>query len=230
MTTEIPNDDIVLQDLGAYFDDELSPERAQSVGAALEADEKLRTEHLELGALRGVVRAALEAEAKAIPAARFEQIWDEIDRAIERDARLQAGADRNVSIWTRLWTALRPLRMPAVIAAGAAAIAVIVVRPSSEGPNNPEGIASVAPSPRPEVGQSDAPPKAEQKRVVQVPLAMEPDGTDHSIAPMPVPENNEVEIHGIEFGAGSGSISSNGTVTVLYVEEDEEPTISERSL
>ena len=47
---------------------------------------------------------------------------------------------------------------------------------------------------------------------------------------MPVPQSNEAEIHGIEFGGKHGRISHTGTVTVLYVEEDETPPNSERSL
>lgn len=231
MSTQ-PSNGIAPQDLSAYFDDELPPEQARDVARALEADPQLRAEHLELGSLRGVVCATLEAEAQAVPAARFEQIWAEIDRAIERDARLQAEADRNASIWTRLWAALRPLRVPAVVAAAAAAVAVVVVRPASDEPNNPEDIASVAPDPAPAPAPAVAPPVQPDRVAVHDP-APSPgaaEATDPTLLPMPVPETSEAEIHGIDFGGRNGRISNTGTVTVLYVEEDEAPTNSERSL
>ena len=47
---------------------------------------------------------------------------------------------------------------------------------------------------------------------------------------MPVPETNDAEIHGIEFGGRNGRIGHSGTVTVLYVEDDAQSTNSERSL
>ena len=50
----------------------------------------------------------------------------------------------------------------------------------------------------------------------------------------PEPESNEAEIEKIEFGGRSGTIShiqgSRGTTTVIWVQEDEEPVDSERSL
>ncbi len=52
--------------------------------------------------------------------------------------------------------------------------------------------------------------------------------------PLPAPESNDAEIERIEFGGASGRISHiegvRGTTTVIWVEEDEEPADSERSL
>jgi negative regulator of sigma E activity len=236
MNTE-PSKPVTSQDLSAYFDGELPPEDAEAIALALAEDPQLRTEHAELGLLRGTVCAALEAEAQAVPAARFEQIWDEIDRAIERDARLQAEANRNASIWTRLWAALRPIRLPMLAAAAAATIAVLVVRPGSDEPNKPEDAPSVAEGspPTPETAPAVAPTVEPDRLAVKepsVPIAPpEPQSPiDTKLPPMPVPETSEAEIHGIEFGGKHGRISNTGTVTVLYVEEDETPTNSERSL
>lgn len=233
MSTE-PSTRVSAQELSAYFDDELMPEQAEAVARALEDDPGLRAEHAELGLLRGTVCAALEAEAQAVPAARFEQIWEQIDRAIERDARLQAEADRHASIWTRLRAALRPIRVPLLVAGAAAAVALIVVRPAADEPNNSEGVASVAPdaAPTPAPAPSVAPPVQPDRVAAGSPQAPSEPSTapDPKLLPMPVPETSEAEIHDIEFGGRNGRISNTGTVTVLYVEEDETPTNSERSL
>jgi anti-sigma factor RsiW len=235
MSTE-PSNPVTPQDLSAYFDGELTPEQAEAVALALAEDPQLRTEHATFGLLRGTVCAALDAEAQAVPAARFEQIWDEIDRTIERDARLQAEANRKVSSWTRVWGALRPIRLPMLAAAAAATIAVLVVAPGSKEPNKPEDAPSVAEGlPPPVTAPAVTPPTAPDRLAVKEPVAPldppEPTSpTDTRLPPMPVPETSEAEIHGIEFGGKHGRISNTGTVTVLYVEEDETPTNSERSL
>jgi negative regulator of sigma E activity len=233
MTTE-PSTPVTSEDLSAYFDEELSPEQAAAIERALAEDPLLRTEHEQFGLLRGTLRAALEAEAQAVPAARFEQIWDEIDRAIERDARLQAEADRHASIWTRLWAAVRPVRVPVLAAAAAAAVvAVVMIGSGSDVPNNPAGSASVAEAQPPATNEPIVAPPADSKRLAakepQVAPAPLP-SADPKLPPMPVPESSEAEIHGIEFGGKHGRISHTGTVTVLYVEEDETPPNSERSL
>lgn len=233
MTTE-PSKTVTPQDLSAYFDEELTPDQAESIERALAEDLQLRTEHQQFGLLRGTVRAALDAEAQAVPAARFEQIWDQIDRAIERDVRLQAEANRNASIWTRLWAALRPIRVPVLTAAAAATIAIVVVGPGSDAPNNPEDAPSVAEAspPTPDAPVVTPPAHSERVALVEEPAAPgEPTApADGKLSPMPVPEGSEAEIHGIEFGGKHGRISNTGTVTVLYVEEDETPPKSERSL
>ena len=52
--------------------------------------------------------------------------------------------------------------------------------------------------------------------------------------PLPVPDSNEADVERIEFGGASGRISKiegvRGTTTVIWIEEDEEPIDSERSL
>jgi len=229
MTTE-PSKPVTPQDLSAYFDEELTSEQAEAVAAALAESPELRDEHAQLGLMGGALRAALEAEAQAVPAARFEQIWDEIDRAIERDARLQAEANRNASIWTRLWAALRPIRVPVLAAAGAAALAIVILGRGADEPNKLESTPSVAEASPPTA--EVAPPTQPDRVAVQEPIARpEPaPSTDSRLPPMPVPEDSEAEIHGIDFGGKHGRISHTGTVTVLYVEEDETPPNSERSL
>lgn len=225
------------QDLYAYFDDELSDDRAQVVAQALAQDADLLREHEQLFGLRDTVRASLEAEAEAVPDARFEQVWDEIDRAIARDARLQAEADRGASIWTRIWAAFAPVRVPVFAAAAAAAVTVVIVSMGDDGAsNNPPSVASVdeqpaetpvAPKTAPSEGGSE---HTQPDRLVQAtPTPAKPPESETEFTPMVVPESSEVEIHEIDFGGRQGSISNSGTVTVLFV-DDEEPTNSERSL
>lgn len=230
MTIE-PSKTVTPQDLSAHFDEELTPDQAETIERALADDPQLRTEHQQFAVLRGTVRAALEAEAQAVPAARFEQVWDQIDRAIERDARLQAEANRHASLWTRLWAALRPVRVPVLAAAAAATIAIVVLGPGSGAPNNPGRAPSVAEAspPTPEAPVV-APPSAPRVADVEPAPPAESMPSEGKLPPMPVPESSEAEIHGIEFGGKHGRISNTGTVTVLYVEEDETPPKSERSL
>ncbi|MEZ4430180.1 MAG: hypothetical protein R3A51_21065 [Nannocystaceae bacterium] len=57
-------------------------------------DPELKAELAELGLLRQAVITSLEAEAAAVPEARFEQIWDEIERTFDRDSRVAAGRGR----------------------------------------------------------------------------------------------------------------------------------------
>jgi hypothetical protein len=225
MSTE-PSKTVTPQDLSANFDEELTPEQAERVALALAADPRLRAEHTQLGLLRGTIRAALEAEAQAVPDARFEQIWDEIDRAIERDARLQAEANRNASIWTRLWAALRPIRVPVLAGGAIAAIAIVALGRGWVEPNNPEAAPSVAGAPLAPTEPVITPSPSQPDQLAPVPTSP----VDAKLPPRPVPESSEAEIHGIEFGGKHGRISHTGTVTVLYVEEDETPPNSERSL
>ncbi|MCA9651861.1 MAG: hypothetical protein H6712_09035 [Myxococcales bacterium] len=222
-------------DLHAYFDGELSAEQAEAMAAAVTEHPELELEHEQLGGLQAALRASLEAEARAVPAARFEQIWDEIDRAIERDSRLQAEADRGVSVWSRLWAALRPVRVPLMAAAAAAAVTVIVIGSGPEAPNKSESVASVdereAPAPEAEAPRAPEPEPTKLADANPGRVSPPPSTPESEIPPMPVPESSDAEIHGIEFGGKNGRIGHTGTVTVLYVEEDDaQSTNSERSL
>lgn len=227
------------QEICAYLDDELTADRVEIVSRALAEDPGLSAEYAQIGVLRGTVRASLEAEAEAVPSARFEQIWDEIDQAIERDTRLQADADRGASVWARLWAALRPVRIPVLAAAAAAAVTLVVVGNSGDEPNNSPAVASVDENPAAVPDSSDPRPsspvepesKGSSTELAAADPLVRPTPPDPEIIPMAVPENSIAEIHGVEFGGKSGRISNIGTVTVLYVEEDDaESTNSERSL
>jgi hypothetical protein len=115
-------------------------------------------------------------------------------------------------------------------AAGAAALAIVILGRGADEQNNPESppsVAEVSP-PTPVVAPPTQPDQIAVEEAVAPPEAAP--STDTRLQPMPVPEGSEAEIHGIDFGGKHGRISHTGTVTVLYVEEDETPPNSERSL
>lgn len=247
MTNHVGSSGVSREDLALFFDGELTGAEAQELGAQVEADPELGAELGQLGLLRGLVSQSLEAKAAAVPQARFEQIWDEVDRAIDREVRERdAAAGPQSSIWARMWSAIKPVRVPLAVAAGAALVAVVAFNVGAgrgsdpSGANKADGVASVHES---ATQTSDSPPAKRHKGVRTNPtpdpnmLAQAPnpavdstdDDTPDELA-LPKPKKVEAEIHGVEFSGKAGRISNTGTVTVLYVEEDVEPKDSERSL
>jgi len=170
-----------------------------------------------LGLMRDALGASLTAEAARVPEARFEQIWDEIDRSISQDASRPTAAP--ASFWQRVWAAFQPFRMPALAAAGAAAVALVALQMGSPEPvNEPPTVASVPKTAEP------------TPRDVQAPAPTPAPNPPAIAESFPSPPAAEAEIHGIEFGGKQGRISQTGVVTVLYVEEDTSAQKSERSL
>jgi anti-sigma factor RsiW len=218
--------------LAAYHDGELSAAEksafegelahlAQSAGATEPRTLK------EWSLVGDMVRGALEIESEALPEARFEQLWDGFDRTLARDARLQTAANATPTWSERLVAWLKPAAMPLGLAAAAAAVALVmmpgegVVEPAS----NPTQVAAneSKEAPQPAPAPEPAPMLAE---------APKPAPTDAEFFPRAA--SNEADIERIEFGGRSGTISkiegSRGTTTVIWVQEDEEPVDSERSL
>lgn len=240
MTTAIPEHE--LSDIEGrsveYFDGELDASERANFEAQLAVEPQLR-EGLEAWTfIQDVVRGSLEAEAEALPAARFEQAWDQFDATLAREARLQDAVDSKPSLWARISAALSPVRVPLAVGA-AAALAFVVYR----GTQGAEGGAMGAGAPA--VAQGDTPeaaPKAEGPAPAPSEQEAPAPGTQLAVAPpvehdpeeFPAPTSNEAEIERIEFGGRSGTISqvegSRGTTTVIWVQEDEEPVESERSL
>ncbi len=241
MTNTVGTSGVSREDLALHFDGELTGAEAHELAAQIEADPELQSELQQLGIMRGLVSETLMAKAEQVPQARFEQIWDEIDRTIEQESRQAEGAHpHHTSIWTRLWAALKPARLPLVAAAAAAVVTLTVVKVGGdgdegpggpEGPNNPGAVASsqetpAEPStPEPSALEPTAPQPDASDRIAQAPEAPPPAMDD-----MPKPKKVEAEIHGVEFSGRSGLISKTGTVTVLYLEEEADPKDSERSL
>ena len=77
-------DDARETQMSAYFDGELDDAARDEFEAAAAADPALQAMLDDFAHLQTAVRADLEAEAAGVPAARFEQVWDEVERAISR--------------------------------------------------------------------------------------------------------------------------------------------------
>jgi anti-sigma factor RsiW len=221
------------EDLHSYFDDEVDDKARARIEKQIEGDAERRAELEELKLIRGAVSASLQAEADKVPVERFEQIWDEIDSALDRETRLQEAADRTASVWARLGGWLRPVRLPLALAGAAAVVAVFVLQGRDPGVNKREEIASVSedakmPAPA-EEPVSETPTMPPDK--IEIAEAQTP--TEVDAEPFPAPESNDAEIRRIEFGGKSGRISTiegaKGTTTVIWISE-EEPIDSERPL
>jgi negative regulator of sigma E activity len=213
------------QRLQMLFDEELDDGDAAEVAREVDRDPELRRHLEQMGTMRDLVSRSLELRASEVPRARFEQIWDEIDRSIDAEQKAARAAVPE-STWSRVWAAFRPYRTPVLAAAGAAALALVVVQfTGDDGMNRDSPIASVPETPPaqglPETGPTPAPSVEIAQRMPEAPTPPEV---------FPTPKAASAEIHSIEFGGKAGRISHNGTVTVLYVEEGDSPQKSERSL
>lgn len=202
-------------DLQAFFDGELDEAGAERMARTIDRDPLLRQHLDQMALMRNLVGKSMEMRAVEVPGARFEQIWDEIDRTISQDAARPANAP--ASFWQRVWSALAPFRVPALAAVGAAAVAVVVMQVSPGPVNEEPGVASV-------------PRTTERTPDVVQPLPKPAPNTPAIAETFPSPRAADAEIHGIEFGGNQGRISHTGVVTVLYVEEDASSQKSERSL
>lgn len=223
-------------DLQAYFDGEMDAAERERFEAELERDTELRSELDDIGVMRELVVGGLESEAKDVPQARFEQIWDEIDATIDRDARLQESAGTRPSIWARIMPWLRPAALPMAATAAAAAFVVVVVNSTGDPSNTEAPVASNEPvqAPAQEPAPSAEPPSQEEAEPAPKLAVNNPAPADEEPVDFDVPDSNEAEVERIEFGGHSGHIEqlegSRGTTTVIWIEEDDEPVDSERSL
>jgi len=211
------------ENLHAYFDGELGDEERKAVEAMLTEDAEATLAELSL--LRQALSVGLEAEAEKIPEARFEQLWDEVERTLERDARLQEAADSDVSLWGRVGAFFRPLWAPTAVLAGVAAAAVIYIGngESELAENMPVSVASNDdPAPAADETMPPAAAPAQDDRIAAVVEAEE------------MPSNNEAEIQRIEFGGKTGRIdrieSKQGITTVIWIDDEDDILDSERAL
>ncbi len=218
--------------LSAYFDGELPPEDAARVEAALRADPAVAREVEDLARVGAAVRACLGAEAREVPEARFEPIWDRIERDIDAQVAQPAPGP-----WARFVTWLRGSHArPAFAVAGVAAAAAVVfaVLRAPGGDGNAAGahpaVATTDPGAKaPSAPAPSAAPSTEAPRLAH----SGPARADEPPAAAPAPPRNDAEVEFIEFDGGSGRIEHiegrRGTTTVIWVRE-EEPTDTEREL
>jgi anti-sigma factor RsiW len=218
--TDIPSHEA---ELHAYFDGELEGDAAAAISARLEREPELQQHIAHMGLMRDLVGRSLEMRAVEVPRARFEQIWDEIDRVIEHETRnARSVAQPPASLWARLGSVLRPLRVPLLATAGAAAVALVAVRMAGSDPVNEEAPIASLPELQAPSTPAPAPPVQPEPRFAEAEAPSED--------ALPTPRPAEAEIHDIQFGGKNGRISHTGVSTVLYVEEDDAPQKSERSL
>lgn len=205
------------QQLHAYLDGELSaPERAE-VERLLTTNPEASAYLAGLKALQGAMIAGFEAEAAKVPEARFEQIWDEIERTLDRDLRLQKAPEPAPSLWARFRGVLRPLFIPAASAAAVAGlVAVLWSGGSGDGATNAAPVVATKPAPEQPVLADSSVPAAADAEVV-----------------LPAPNGGPAHIQRIDWGVKSGRISEiegkRNTTTVIWISDDD-PSGSERSL
>lgn len=209
------------QRLHAYLDGELSAAERAEVEQLLARDAKARAYVDGLRLLQGAFVAGLEAEAAKVPEARFEQIWDEIDRALDRDLRQQKAPTPPPSLWARLGAALRPRLVPLAAAAGVAAVALVMWGSLGQGPAPANNGPMVASNPEP------AQPVLADTSIPAATPADEP------ALELPEPNGGPAQIKRIEWSGKAGRISEiegkRTTTTVIWI-SDEAPGSSERSL
>ena len=175
--------------------------------------------------MRQAIDASLAAEAARVPQARFEQIWDEIDRTLDRETAGHMPAVAAPSLWTRMLNVLRPAWAPVAAVAGVAAVLIVVVSSGAVTPANTDEVAASKPAPTEAVAPVGAPVTPDMSPALAV--APEPEQT------FPAPDMHEAEIERIEFGGKNGRIGTiegkRGTTTVIWV-SDEDAGPGQRSL
>lgn len=200
------------EQLSAYFDGELDAGERAEVEQWLARDAAGRATLAELGVMRDAIGVSLDAEAARVPAARFEQIWDEIDRALDRETAAHQPAAPVPSLWARMLGMLRPVWVPVAAVAGVAAVAIVFVSGGAVTMTNSPEVAASKPTPTTPV------PALAATEVEAV---------------FPAPEMHEAEIERIEFGGKNGRIGTiegkRGTTTVIWV-SDEDTAPGQRSL
>ena len=234
--------EITPEELHAYFDGELEGEAHARVEALMASDAGLKARVEDLSFMGAMVAQSLEDAAQEISQARFEQVRDQIDREIDREARLQQAAENEPGLWARVVGMLGGARGP-LLAVAAAAVVLVIVAPWEGGPGGTENRAAPLASNTPGNGDAVAPSAPEQPPMQPVPDQADPapsqiaQGTPApdpaQDTPFPAPESNDADIQRIEFGGRTGRVSqiegTRGTTTVIWVSE-EEPSESERPL
>ncbi len=215
--------------LSAYLDNELEPQARADVESMLASDAMLRAQLGELALMRDAVVASFDAVAANVPQARFEQIWDEIDRQLDRETAARLAVADAPSLWQRLVALVRPVWVPVAATGGVAAVLVVAITAAPDpnaanlGDVQAAPVATVSP-PNPAIIPVPAPPQ---------PLSEPKLIADPTVREFPAPALYEAEIERIEFSGRSGRIGTiegkRGTTTVIWVSDDE-PTPGERSL
>ena len=100
-------------------------EHADGERALRDLDPVARQKVEAVGELGELVRGHLELSADAVPAARFEQIWDAVDKGISKPEKKPAGIWHRVGGWFERY---RGHVITGVVSAGAVAALALVLR------------------------------------------------------------------------------------------------------
>ncbi|RMG99974.1 MAG: hypothetical protein D6705_01655 [Deltaproteobacteria bacterium] len=221
--------------LSAYHDGELPPEDAARVEAALRADPKLARETEAIDELGTALRAVLEADANDVPDARFEQIWDAIEREIDAQVAPESTGlvARLRAWWGGAWA------RPALAVAGVSVASLALFFALRDPPRDAQDTQVAAGRPTPAQAEPSPEPPPAKAGVpsgdVAQPVAAPTPGGPPALAAATVEDDasNEAEVEFIEFQGSSGRIERiegrRGTTTVIWVREDE-PVDTERDL
>jgi anti-sigma factor RsiW len=233
MKTRIGKTDVSMEDLQLYYDGELPGAEAQELANRIEADPDLKAELERMSFFRDLVSAGLEERAAQIPEARFEQIWDEVERsAIELDAQ-KRGLVEPISFWSRVSTMTRPLWIPLGAAGLAAAVTLMAVRGIQPLDHEQDSGTVASESAQSPTDREEATPRVVPDSGALAQAESMPSGSGDlgkESASLPPPTLGHAEVKGVDFAGGRGQINQSGTVTVFIVEEVVEQEQSERSL
>ncbi len=191
------------EDLHLFVDGELPGAQMDEVAAMVAADPLLSARVALLRFSAQAVNASVEATGMTVPQARFEQVWDEIERTIDRPGATQSVVS-HTSTPRRWW---RVAWVPLGLVAAAAVMVMVVGRGRDASPSV--------------VAQSTSPPAV----IDTAPVATS--GTPHELFKDPV--HGKVDIHEMDV-AGRAAQFSAGVATVLYIEEESEPQPQEHEL
>src|SRR5690606_34835745 len=128
-------------ELMAFADAELDEATSRELEAQVGRDGVARGKLEALGQLGEVVRGHLELEADAVPQKRFDALWREIDKAIDREAeaaspvKAKAEPAEPAGAWARIGRWFERYRghlITGTVSAGAVAVLALVLRPTPE--------------------------------------------------------------------------------------------------
>jgi anti-sigma factor RsiW len=206
--------------ISALFDSELDEATRAEVERALAMDPSLAEDLEDFGHLKSAIVADLEHEAAEIPGARFEQVWDEIERGISASS---ATRTEEVAAPAGFFeTFLRGWRAPLMVGAAATCVVGFIVlgSPSDEG-----GAGMVATAP-------DAPP-SKMAPPVEHPASKEAgaQSTGGTLVSYKPPAVFDGEVEAVEFSGVRGQIVQTTddegtprglTIWVREIEDDKE--------
>jgi len=120
-------------ELMQHADGELAKRASTEVEGSLEGDADAQLKVEAIGELGELVRGHLELAADAVPQARFDALWREVDKAIAQAEPSVARRDAPVGLWRRIsrwFDQHRSHIIVGAVSAGAVAALALVIGPS----------------------------------------------------------------------------------------------------